>query len=153
MSATGQTAFAFAKARREENVAWLESDAWSYRRGMPAREGAAIYVHLIRAPKSYEPEETMSRGKSERTPGGENDRVKKGGTPEEWAARIVTLLEDGRPRTFNTMCVQLVGTTADVLFSAPIDAGLWLACERSDIVWTVRAPIFWTLPRFVEWPA
>lgn len=95
----------------------------------------------------------MQRGRTSRSLGGENDRAKKSGSPDEWATRIVALLRDGRPRTFNTICVQLVGTTADVLVSCPIEQGLWLACERLDLAWTERAPIFWTLSTMVEWPA
>lgn len=135
---------------RTLDQAWMDAPEWDYARGMPDRRGLAQYVHLIRAPHPFEPPETMKRGGESRSLGGENDRKKKAGTPAQWAARIVALLEDKRPRTFNTICVQLTGTTADCV-GDNVDAGLWLACERLDIAWTVHAPVFWTLTRFVDW--
>jgi hypothetical protein len=131
---------------------WLYEDAYAYLRGLPDRSGLRAYLHLIRAPLAIEPDvETMARGKTSRSLGGENDVAKKSGSPERWASAIVALLEDGRPRTFNAICLQLVGTTADVLFDAPIDRGLWLACERGDLAWTPRTPIMWTLASMVTW--
>lgn len=110
--------------------------------GLPDRSGVGRYTHLIRA--LGDPDETRARGAKARHEGArEPGWAKRAGRPEEWADRIVELLADGRPRTFNAIAVALLGVTADALFETPVDAGLWLAVEQRRIGWTPTAP-----PRF-----
>lgn len=145
MAAAEQIAFEFGEGDA------LPAEHWHYVRGLPDRSGAAIYVHIIRAPG--DPDERMARGAKARarTPGSENDRKKKSGTPEEWCARIVEHLRDGEPRTFNRITVELIGATADALLHSPIDRGLWLAVERELIAYTLAAPVFFIGIEHVAW--
>jgi hypothetical protein len=103
--------------------------------GLPNREGASAYVHLIRA--EDDPDETMARGAGKREVGW----WKRIGTDEEWAAKIAAHMEDGVPRTANRIAVELTGTTIDIFFGKAPDAGLWLAVERGELAWTATAPI------------
>lgn len=103
--------------------------------GLPDRSGMLAYVHLIRA--DGEPDETMARGGGKRRPGW----WKKIGEAKHWAAAIEALMADSKPRTFNTICVQLVGTTANVLFESELDVGLWMLVEQQRLAWSAEAPI------------
>lgn len=115
----------------------------TYYRGMPDRRKLAVYAHLIRA--AGDPKETKARGGGQRKPGWE----KRLGSPEDWIPKLLELAQE--PRTFNAMCVMLVGTTADVLFDSVIDKALWLAVEREQLAWTPEAPIHFLDARLVQW--
>lgn len=126
---------------------------WTYHRGLPDRTGMAAYLHLVRGP--HDPRETKARGAAARAAGERKPSwQKRMGTAEEWCERIVAVFADGRgPRTFNALCVQLTGTTADVVFGSAIDEGLWLACERGLIAWTPTRPVYWIDAASVKWAA
>lgn len=102
------------------------------------RSGAARYVHLMRSPDDPDKLDAP-RG------GGKRDPIAwrkcNRTTPAEWSRRIVELLADGRPRTFNAICLELVARTADVMFEQTLDRGLWLAVGRGDVEHTMEAPI------------
>lgn len=102
------------------------------------RSGAAKYVHLMRAPDDPDKLDAP-RG------GGKRDPIAwrkcNQTTAAEWSRRIVALLDDGRPRTFNAICLELVARTADVMFEQTLDRGLWLAVGRGDVEHTMDAPI------------
>lgn len=109
--------------------------------GPVARDGASKYVHLIR--DKDDPVETKARGAEARATGERRaGYAKRMGKPEDWRARIVAHLADGKPRTFNAICVELIGCTADVMFDNAPDVGLWLAVERMEVALTHEAPIF-----------
>ena len=110
----------------------LSDERWTYYFGLPDRSGAAQYTHLIRW--HGDPPETVARGGASRAdPRGE--WVERMGDAEWWAARIETLMRDGRARTYNAICVDLEGVTADAMFDCPADAGLWMLVERYVLGW------------------
>ncbi len=126
---------------------------WTYYFGLPDRSGMAAYTHLIRW--VGDPPETKARGsevvdgvRRARRGAGWQNRI---GTPEEWAPRIDELLADGEPRTFNAICVQLVGTTADVMVDTAIDVALWALVERNRVAWACEeGAVFFLRADFVE---
>jgi hypothetical protein len=124
----------------------------TYCRGLPDRSGTAHYTHLIRSP--HDPPETKARGAKARETGDrEIGYAKRLGTVDEWCTRILALLADGRPRTWNAIAVTLIGCTGDVLMGSAPERALWRLCEREEIAWTQEAPIEWTLASAIEWGA
>ena len=125
-------------------VADAEPPTWTYHYGLPDRSGAAQYTHIIRW--RHDPKETRGRGFSEgraKRPRG-TGWIAKEGDAEHWAARILDLLSDGRPRTWHCIAVHLTGLSGDVLQSTAED-GLWLAVERGDLVWACEEGCVWFL--------
>ena len=110
-------------------------DVWA--RGLPCREGAAVYVHLVRGPA--DPERSPREARR-----GQSLRWKRldDAFPAEWADAIVAHLADGVPRTFNRVMVELFDTTADVAFESHADAGLWRAVEDGRLEYTPSAPVY-----------
>ena len=118
----------------------------------PAKRGKAVMskVWHTEIPHRPSPFTIVIRSKSdpERSPrkkGADTLAWKKKvrtGSPDEWADRIVKLLSDGKPRTFNAIMVELADTTADVAFQEAPEAGLWRAMERGGLEMTYEAPIF-----------
>jgi hypothetical protein len=102
------------------------------------RSGPARYVHLIR----FASDPQRSRA-AKRDPFAWRKLDEQ--SPEEWAARIVAHLGDGQARTFNRIMVELTNFTADVAFDSNADSGLWRAVERTLVVHTLEAPIFFRL--------
>lgn len=104
---------------------------------------ASPYLHLIRA-----------KGDPERSPRGPGRallwRNLDTRTPEAWAERIAAHLNDGVPRTFNRIMVELSDFTADVAFGTTADEGLWLAVERGHLALTHEAPVLFTSPNCIE---
>ena len=114
-----------------------------YVRGVPVdRSGIAQYVHLIRA-----------TGDPERTPrplGGREDRAPHLTLAEvpipTCETRILGLLSDGVPRSFNRIGVELLDHTADTLLNSPYDRALWNLVERAELEHTMDAPILFRVP-------
>lgn len=131
---------------------------WTYHRGLPDRSGLSRYTHLIRS--KYDPEETMARGRLKYDEAG---NVVSGRDPTHWKsdkqrsvpvfmAEIRKLLSDGNPRTFNRICVELTGTTADVMLEKPIDEALWELVAEKSIAWSnSEGAVFFTNTEFVNW--
>lgn len=129
---------------------------WTYHFGVPNRSGAQIYVHLIRW--KHDPDETLARGFT----GGIDDRgrIPNGRAPNHWRhtqpvdvwkERILHLLHDGEPRTFNRICVELTGTTADVWHTKEPDEALWALCEEELVAWACEEGcVFWLRSDFVK---
>ncbi len=61
-----------------------------------------------------------------------------------WAGRFRALLADGRPRTYNALCVEAADATADV---APdnAEAALWAMKSAGEVEHTIDAPVLWRL--------
>lgn len=120
---------------------------WTYHFGLPDRSGMAKYLHLARSP--YDLEETKARGAGKR----EADHWKRTDSVETFRQRIADLFQDGEPRTFNTICVELTGTTADVWFEKAPDAALWSLVEDLALVWAQELGAVWFLPASCLGPA
>jgi hypothetical protein len=143
-----QLAIDFAPERRE-----APAPVWTYHFGAPDRSGIYAYAHLIRW--RHDPAETKGRGFT--TENGERVALrgaawqKRIGTPEEWAPRIEALFDDGEPRTFNAICVHLIGATADVLVDSAIDVALWSLVERERVAWACEeGAVFFLRADFIE---
>lgn len=136
-------------------IAWAPDEGparWTYHRGMPERSGGAAYLHLVRW--RHDPPETVARGAAARSGGarapGSSKRA--GGTVDAARAAIAALLEDGEPRTFNCIAVQLVGLTADAVTDSPLEVALWAMVEDGTVAWACEdGCVFWTLARCVVW--
>lgn len=114
---------------------------WTYHRGLPFREGMHRYTHLVWG--QDDPAETRGRGaRAIETGERPTGWWKAIGGPEEWAEKILAHMQDGKPRTFNRICVELTGATANVFFEKGPDVALWLLVERELLWWTAEAPIY-----------
>lgn len=121
-----------------------EREVWEYHFGMPDRDGLGRYTHLIMS--KLDPEETMLRGSKVRDP----NHWRKTYSVEEWQERILHHLRDGEPRTFNAICVELTGTTANIWMDEPPDQALWSLCEENLIAWSCNlGAVFWLRSDFV----
>lgn len=130
---------------------------WSYYFGVPERTGLKKYTHLIRS--ELDPDETLGRGfgrdidrKSNGKPAGRKvDHWKNPGSVDEFVKKIRALMSDGRPRTFNAICVELTGTTADVWADKEPDHALWQLVEKEELGWAqeMRA-IFFCSAKFIR---
>lgn len=109
---------------------------------LPDRSGFARYVHLIRAPTDPE--------RSPRPPGGRPDRaphrtLRLRVNVSAATGMILELLQDGTPRTFNRIGVELLDQTADMLLDGPLDRALWVLVEAGRLEYTLEAPIHFRL--------
>lgn len=134
-----------------------ETPTWQYHAGLPARDGLAKYTHLIRW--GGDPKETMGRGREGRkdadeqgvSGGRSSTHWKRTHSVEVYKQKITELLTDGRSRTFNCICVQLTGTTADVWFEKAPDIALWSLVEEGKLCWAQElGVIFFLDSSFVE---
>lgn len=108
------------------------------------------YTLLIRAP--WDPQRSSREERRERL-GGHHEaatewRQWRKAKPEEWLERILDLMKDGEPRTFNAMAVELVDAGADAVGDTA-EAGLWLAVEKGLLWWSSEAPIQFLHHEFV----
>jgi hypothetical protein len=103
------------------------------------RSGAAAYVHLIRA--LDDPERPSRPARELRRDVSPHLTLRRTTTVEQWRTRLVELLGDGVPRTFNRIGIELCGLTADILFSTPADPALWSLVDDGAIEMTLEAPI------------
>lgn len=133
---------------------------WSYHRGLPDRttDPMSRYTHLIRW--YGDPEESLGRGFGrdiDRKPNGKHagrgvDHWKHTFSVEEYKKKILKLMKDGEPRTFNCICVVLTGTTADVWFEKQPDIALWQLVEEKALAWTNGdGATFFIDTNFVNW--
>lgn len=117
--------------------------AWVH--GPLKRSGAKVYLHLVRGP--YDPERSP-RAKAG-TEGSDTLAIWRKELNKEatgpWKARILDLLRDGRPRTFNEIGVTLLDKTADVLLSTPPDKALWELVAEGKVEHTNHVPIYFRL--------
>ena len=112
---------------------------------LPKRDGAAAYTMIIRGaddPERETREEMKARGAGAGLAVLELNKIMKSETPELWADRLVEYLQqDGKPRTFNRLGVELVGKTADALMASNLQRGLVLAVADGRLACTIAAPI------------
>lgn len=105
--------------------------------GLPDRSGAAAYAHIVRGP--FDPQRSPRPGR--RGGRGADAWKAKVADPAAWRERIVGLLLDGTPRTFNAICVELADVTADVAFREAPDQALWELVEWRLLQWSARSPV------------
>jgi len=106
-------------------------------RGLPSQEGLHQYVVLIR---DWRDPQRRLRG-SEQGDVAPHLTLRK--TPAAtWAEQIAKHMEDGVPRTFNRIAVELLDKTADVVSTTPFLDGLWLLVEKQVLEYTPRAPVY-----------
>jgi hypothetical protein len=133
---TQQLAFGF------DVPAPAEEEARTFVRGLVvARDGMAQYVHLIRAANDPERSPRPVGGREDRAPHLTLAEV----SVEVCREQLLTLLGDGRARTFNAMGVELLDHTADTLFGSPYDAALWQLVSDDLLEHTLEAPILFRL--------
>lgn len=134
--------FAADEVRR---VAKLPTTARQWTREPVDTSGLAGYVILVRAPGDPERRSREARhaAMGREAAGSEWKSLAKVGV-EAWAERFRALLSDGRPRTYNALCVEAADATADV---APdnAEAALWLLKDRGLVEHTIDAPVLWRL--------
>ena len=110
--------------------------------GRPDRSGLAVYTHVIRGPNDPERSpRSARRGQTLRWRGLDD------ASPEAWADAIVLHLEDGMPRTFNRLMVELFDVPSSVAFETNADRGLWLAVEAERLEYTPSAPVYFRVRR------
>jgi hypothetical protein len=66
-------------------------------------------------------------------------------TVEEHEAVILAHLADGKPRSFNRICVELYDKTAVAMLDLPPDEALWSLTDKGLVEHTNVAPILWRL--------
>lgn len=103
---------------------------------VPDLSGAAKYVVIVRGPN--DPERKRKRDPKTSTAW---KQLVKGGHVGVWTKRIVELMQDGKPRTFNHMMVELADVTADIAMGNPPEKGLWDAVRQGHLVMTYESPI------------
>lgn len=103
--------------------------------GLPNRDGAAIYVHLIRGPNEPKPPRP---GRDQASAW--RQRFHKSTVPK-WRSAIIEHLSDGKPCTFNSMMIAIARTTADVVAGKAPDIALWELVDEQLLEYTTQAPI------------
>ena len=108
--------------------------------GPVSRQGAARYVHLIRAP--WDPPELTRKERQniDRDP----TRWKKTfADVAVWRDKIFRLLCDGKARSFNAIVLELTDRyyTADAAFDKGPDFALWALVDEGEVEHTTYAPI------------
>lgn len=127
MSAAGEQLNLFGSgAAQEAATGW-----WT---GLPERQDAARYLHLIRGQDDPEREPRADR-RATRWRSVNDIPV------STWARDIEQLLSDGQPRTFNRIALELTGLTADIVFEENPDHGLWYAVEQGSVLYTAEVPV------------
>ena len=116
-------------------------DRW--RSGGVDRSGLAAYTHLIRStddPVRLTREERKGKETAWRSD------MKRSSQPA-WQKRIVEVLDDGKPRTFNAICLDASGGEhcADSAYQMAPDLALWHLVEVGVIEHTMEAPILFRL--------
>ncbi len=117
--------------------------------GCVEREGMQRYVHLIRAEDDPR-DDDRPRGRAAREAGYDrfgNLRAVRKADVDQLAARIVELLEDGRPRTAHRIMVDAFGVSADAVFDDAPDQALWRLVDECRVEHTAYAPILFRIRR------
>lgn len=124
---------------------------YTYHRGVPQRDGTAIYTHLIRS--RFDAPETLGRGFTNgKANGRKHDHWRHTFSVDEYKKKIAKLMKDGDALTFNSICVELTGTTADVWFGKPPDKALWALVKDGTLAWAQEEGcIFFIDSSYVNW--
>lgn len=99
---------------------------------LPDRRGVNAYIIVIRSPD--DPKRTPRRRDGDKAP--HLTLLKQ--SMHRWRDAISALLEDGKARTFNAICVELSGLTADICLDEAPEHALW-SLEKNGASCTPRS--------------
>lgn len=102
---------------------------------LPDRSGMSAYVVLIRSPD--DPKRAPRQKGSDKAP----HLTLRKQPVTKWRDAIAALLDDGRARTFNAICLELSGLTADICFDEVPEHALWSLVSDSRLTYSTTAPI------------
>lgn len=106
--------------------------------------GTMAFTHLVRSPDDAKRTPRPKGGRKDRSPH-LTMRSKGPAAIVEWREAIRARFVDGKPRTFNSLCVEIGDITADVAFCEAPDLALWeLVCD-GELEHTVEVPILFRL--------
>jgi len=103
--------------------------------------GMAKYCHLVWGPDDPKRSPRPKGGRDDKQPHLTNAKTSRG----EWALRIEALMEDGEPRTFNRICVELLDQEASIGFEGPLDEALWGLVEQGRLAHTMEVPVYFII--------
>lgn len=106
-------------------------------RGPVDRSGTAVYTHLIKSRTDPERSPRPKGGRADKQP----HLTLRRRAGEDWGGRILELLADNVPRTFNRMGIELLDQEASQLLHGPLDLALWDLVARGKLELTMEAPI------------
>ncbi|MCC6810530.1 MAG: hypothetical protein IT381_24080 [Deltaproteobacteria bacterium] len=128
MHNTDQQLELFASAPVEVTADWLTGV-------LPDRSGMGAYIILIRSPD--DPERAPRQKGSDKAP----HLTLRKQSIAKWRDAIAALLEDGRAVTFNAICLELAGLTADICLDEVPEHALWSLVEQGRVTYSTEAPI------------
>jgi hypothetical protein len=108
----------------------------------PALEGMDKYLHLVRAIDDPDRAPRPKGGYADRSP---HHTLAKTDL-NDWRLLIPELMDDGVPRTFNRMSLELIGLTADITHSSPIETALWELVAEGCLMSSSRVPMYFLDP-------
>jgi hypothetical protein len=101
----------------------------------PDTSGAYAYVIMIMA--SEDPKRSPRKKGSDKTP---HQTLRKD-DPESWRAGFMRILGDGKPRTFNALCIMLADLNASICGGEMPEEVLWQLVEAGAVEYTMHAPV------------
>lgn len=105
------------------------------------RSGPAQYTVLVWAPEDPERSPRPKGGRKDKAP----HRTAEATPVDVWREKLVALMADGTPRTFNRMCVELLDQEASIHHGSPVQDALWALVEEGRLAHTMRIPIYFRL--------
>jgi hypothetical protein len=105
------------------------------------RSGINRYIHIVRGPNDPLRSPRPKGGLKDRAP----HRTFKKLPVEKATELILSLLSDGRPRTFNAMTIELFDLGADTLLGSPVDRALWKLVAAERLEHTMTRPVLFRL--------
>lgn len=124
----------------QKHAEWLTGPWWKDRGCEHPING---FTHIVRSPA--DPQQETREQRRAKLGKGASTQWKKlsGGRVKEWEARILEVLADGVPRTFNAIVLEATGGThtADVASDKDPDKALWSLVESGRVEHTDEAPV------------
>lgn len=113
------------------------------------RSGMAKYIVICRAPGDPERRDRALSlgGKTDAFTKISELKALRKASVEEWRERIVAHLQDGTPRTFNRIGVELCDRTADMLLGSNAEKALWSTVEAGLVEHTMESPVLFRIRR------
>jgi hypothetical protein len=105
------------------------------------RSGINRYIHIVRGPDDPTRSPRPKGGLKDRAP----HRTFKKMPVDKAKELLLSLLSDGRPRTFNAMTIELFDLGADTLMGSPVDRALWKLVADERLEHTMTRPVLFRL--------